>query len=85
MSIGVIVAIISLCLLYGSAIIGFWINIKVKLTELDMRITNNKDDCDRLDIKIDKMLKDNKEEHKEILNKQDQLLVLLNKWKLENK
>jgi len=89
-----IIALISLALVYGGAIIGFWIKIRVKLTELDMKIENNKNEFDsfrlrsieerdRIDDKIDSLLEENKQEHKEISIKQDLLLKTLNDFKIE--
>jgi len=87
------IAIVSLILLYGGLMIGFWVKINVKLKELEIMVRNNykqfKDhqnwvdrESIRLDKRIDTLLEENKVEHKEILIKMDNLLVGFNDFKV---
>jgi len=87
------IAIVSLILLYGGLMIGFWVKINVKLKELEIMVRNNykqfKDhqncvdrESIRLDKRIDTLLEENKVEHKEILIKMDNLLEGFNDFKV---
>ena len=87
------IAIVSLILLYGGLMIGFWVKINVKLKELEIMVRNNykqfKDhqnwvdrESIRLDKRIDTLLEENKVEHKEMLIKMDNLLVGFNDFKV---
>jgi len=93
MSVGNWIALCTLLLIYGSAIVGFWINISVKLSELDMKIISTKNDLrDHInwgekeqaknESKFEQIVGEQKEEHKNISVKLDKLLEGLNEFKL---
>ena len=89
-----IVSIITLALVYGGAMIGFWINIKVKINALEIKMVANKHEYDRhvatakeekefIHERISENYKCNSDEHHLIMDKQDSLLEILNEMKIE--
>ncbi len=93
MSVGNWIALATLLLIYGSAIVGFYISITVKLSELDMRILSTKKDLKehinwgekeqaKNETKFEQIVDEQKEEHKIISVKLDKLLEGLNEFKL---
>jgi len=76
------IALSTLLLIYGTAIISFWIKIKVKIKELDIKINNQEErlndyvkDCSIITL-------NNKEDHKEIMVKMDVLLQSFNNFRV---
>ena len=88
------IALAGLIVLWASSLVIFFVKIKIKLNELEIMICNNHNQFKdhqtwgdreslRLEKRIDNLLEENKIEHKEILFKMDNMLVVLNKFKLE--
>ncbi len=76
------IALSTLLLIYGTAIISFWIKIKVKIKELEIKINNQEErlndyvkDCSIITL-------NNKEDHKEIMVKMDILLQTFNDFRV---
>jgi len=93
MSGGEWIALIGLVMFWTASVITFWVKIKIKLTELDIKINNNYkqfEECKtsgklenaKLDERIDLLCEDNKLEHKDLGNKMDRLLAGFNDFKL---
>jgi len=93
MSGGEWIALIGLVMFWTASIITFWVKIKIKLTELDIKINNNYkqfEECKtsgklenvKLDERIDLLCEDNKLEHKDLGNKMDKLLTSFYDFKL---
>jgi hypothetical protein len=75
MGIAEILTIIGLGLLYGSALIMSYINIRIKIKELEMKIMGLQHDFDvnkkKVEIDISKLEDRNTTEHREIMEKVD--------------
>lgn len=78
MAISEILTIIGLALLYGSALITSYLNIRIKIKELEVKILNLQKDFDSNKSKVEndiKKLEDrNTIEHDAIINKIDELI-----------
>lgn len=75
MGIAEILTIIGLALVYGSALITAYINIRVKMKELDVKIINLQKEFDEEQIKVQKNLEkleeNNSKVYNQIMNKVD--------------
>jgi len=93
MSITEWIAIISLCLIYGSAIIGFWMKLNVKISELEYKIKNTDNrvtdhirwgeaEQSKNEVKFNEIQQDLKETYKILGNKMDTMIENFGKFQV---
>lgn len=88
-----IISLVALTLFWIGSLLGFWIRIRIKLTELELKMNNNHKQFEqhvtdsniekmKINERVDGMVKENKLEHKELSIKMDRLLQGFNDFKL---
>ena len=93
MSITEWIGIISLCLIYGSAIIGFWMKLNVKISELEYKIKNTDNrvtdhirwgeaEQSKNELRFNEIQQESKENFKTLSDKMDTMIESFNSFQI---